>query len=235
LAVSLDLKSRRMMEDIKAANPVRDYVLDGLRSGTLPPNAKLPTERELAELFSRPRSYVRKSLTVLEVEGHIVRHVGRGTFVATRRDMAAVAGDLDVSPAELIEARLLFEPALGTLVAKNATSADFRKIAAALHDMKNARNLEEYELADDGFHLGIAQATHNGLVIRTAEMLSAARNNATWGQLKSRRGIFALERREQVRIEHQAILDALLERDPEQARQLMTEHLNGVRTKLLGY
>jgi DNA-binding FadR family transcriptional regulator len=226
-----------MMETIEAANPVRDYVLGGLRSGTLHPDAKLPTERQFAELLRRPRSYIRKSLTVLEVEGHIVRHVGRGTFIADKRDAAKFVetrDELDVSPGELIEARLLFEPPLGTLVVKNATSADFRKIAAALDQMQDARDLEEYERGDDGFHLGIALATHNGLAVRTAEMLSAARLNATWGQLKSRRGIFAQARRDQVRQQHKAIFDALLERDAEAARRLMVEHLNGVRFKLLG-
>jgi DNA-binding FadR family transcriptional regulator len=226
-----------MMETIEAANPVRDYVLGGLRSGTLHPDAKLPTERQFAELLRRPRSYIRKSLTVLEVEGHIVRHVGRGTFIADKRDAAKFVetrDELDVSPGELIEARLLFEPPLGALVVKNATSADFRKIAAALDQMQDARDLEEYERGDDGFHLGIALATHNGLVVRTAEMLSAARLNATWGQLKSRRGIFAQARRDQVRQQHKAIFDALLERDAEAARRLMVEHLNGVRFKLLG-
>jgi DNA-binding FadR family transcriptional regulator len=226
-----------MMETIEAANPVRDYVLGGLRSGTLHPDAKLPTERQFAELLRRPRSYIRKSLTVLEVEGHIVRHVGRGTFVADKRVVAKFAetrDELDVSPGELIEARLLFEPPLGALVVKNATSADFRKIAAALDQMQDARDLEEYERGDDGFHLGIALATHNGLVVRTAEMLSAARLNATWGQLKSRRGIFAQARRDQVRQQHKAIFDALLERDAEAARRLVVEHLNGVRFKLLG-
>jgi DNA-binding FadR family transcriptional regulator len=225
------------MMETEAADPVRDYVLDGLRSGALHPDARLPTERQFAELLRRPRSYIRKSLTVLEVEGHIVRHVGRGTFVADKRDttrLAKIRDELDVSPGELIEARLLFEPPLGTLVVKNATSADFRKIAAALDQMQNARDLDEYEDGDDGFHLGIALATHNGLAIRTAEMLSAARRNATWGQLKSRRGIFAPPRREQVRQQHQAIFDALLERDAEAARRLMVEHLNGVRFKLLG-
>jgi DNA-binding FadR family transcriptional regulator len=226
-----------MMENSEVVNPVRDYVLGGLRSGALHPDARLPTERQFAELLRRPRSYVRKSLTVLEVEGHIVRHVGRGTFIAVKRDapkLVEATDDLDVSPGELIEARLLFEPPLGTLVVKNATSADFRRIAAALDQMQNAADLEEYERGDDGFHLGIALATHNGLAIRTAEMLSAARRNATWGQLKSRRGIFAPARREQVRAQHKAIFDALLERDAEQARRLMIEHLNGVRFKLLG-
>jgi DNA-binding FadR family transcriptional regulator len=226
-----------MMETIEAANPVRDYVLGGLRTGTLHPDAKLPTERQFAELLRRPRSYIRKSLTVLEVEGHIVRHVGRGTFIADKRDAAKfveIRDELDVSPGELIEARLLFEPPLGALVVKNATSADFRKIAAALDQMQDAQDLEEYERGDDGFHLGIALATHNGLAVRTAEMLSAARLNATWGQLKSRRGIFAQSRRDQVRQQHKSIFDALLERDAEAARRLMVEHLNGVRFKLLG-
>lgn len=226
-----------MLPDAMSGDPIRAYVLDGIASGTLKPQQKLPTERQLADQFGRPRSAVRKTLMILEAEGRIVRHVGRGTFV-TQQSAPPVNGTAmlvpDTSPSDLIEARLVFEPNLAPLIASNATSADFRKMADCLEAAAAAKSLEEYEAQDDAFHLAIAQATHNSLLIRTAEMLSTARHDAAWGFLKERRGTFKPMRRTQVRAQHLAILDAIRERDVDATRQLLLDHLLDVRQNLLG-
>jgi len=221
-----------MMPHAISADPVRSFVLDGIASGRLKPQQKLPTERQLADQFGQPRSAVRKALTILEAEGRIMRHVGRGTFILAPDKEMIVAPD--ASPAELIEARIAFEPTLVPLVASHATGADFRRMEGCLEAASAARTLDDYEQQDDAFHLAIAQATHNSLLIRTAEMLSMARHNAAWGFLKQRRGTFEPGRRSQVRAEHQGILDALKERDIDLARDRLRAHLTDVRLNLFG-
>lgn len=56
--------------------------IDGLPAGTA-----LPAERVLSGQFSTSRSTVRQALLELAVEGRIVRHQGRGTFVAPPKDV----------------------------------------------------------------------------------------------------------------------------------------------------
>ena len=218
-------------------DPIFAYIHDGISSEGIDPKKKLPTEREFAELFGMSRGSVRKTLLLLEAEGMIVRHVGRGTFVSPK---AYSAGkplfdmDPDTSPAEFIEARLVFEPNLAELVVANATSADFRKMSEYQDAMTKSTDLKSYEHNDDMFHLAIAEATHNGLLIGTAGTLSAAGRNATWGQLKERQGTLKAARRKELRTEHKAILAALKERDVELATRCLTDHLVGIRCHLLG-
>jgi DNA-binding FadR family transcriptional regulator len=216
------------------SDPVRDFVLTALESGDLELGGKLPAERELAARFAVPRSAVRKALVPLEHEGWIVRHVGRGTFVANGwQGSAAATGEPDISPAELIEARLAFEPYLAELVIANAAGTDLAAIKGWLKQLKQASKIEEFERSDASFHQAIANATRNGLVIRTYEMINRARQNATWGKLKGHTG--TPEVRRLYNAEHDAILQALLQRDAEMARQRIVEHLVHIRRNMLGY
>jgi GntR family transcriptional regulator len=56
--------------------------IDGLPAGTA-----LPAERVLGEEFGTSRTTVRQALLELAVEGRIVRHQGRGTFVAPPKEL----------------------------------------------------------------------------------------------------------------------------------------------------
>ena len=56
-----------------------------LRTGVLPPGSPLPPERVLCDQFGVSRMTMREANDVLEREGYIERHAGRGTFVALRR------------------------------------------------------------------------------------------------------------------------------------------------------
>jgi len=51
-------------------------------SGLWPPETRLPSERELCDLFGISRITVRQALDQLVAEGRLVRSHGRGTFVA---------------------------------------------------------------------------------------------------------------------------------------------------------
>lgn len=225
--------------DHPPADPVRDLVFQGIADGTLRFGAKLPTERELAVRFGRPRSAVRKTLTVLEAEGWIVRNVGRGTFVSQSRSASDPAApqvaDPDTSPAQLIAARLVLEPELVGLTVANATTTDLRHIIECWRRGVEATTLADFDRWDRALHRAIAQATHNGLIIRAFDLIDRARDTAEWGTLKTSRHLARPERRAAVHREHEAIVLALRERDGERARQVMLDHLLGVRQNLLGY
>ena len=216
---------------------VRDFIMDGAAAGTLPPGAKLPTERELADRFAVPRHAVRRMLAELEAEGSITRHVGRGTFLApagsaTLDDLPSRSA-MHTSPAELMEARLQIEPVIAELIATNATAADFERMETCLAQAESAATLDEFERCDAALHHALAAATHNRFIVRVFEMVAAVREQAEWGKLKDR--IVTPERRVEYQREHRSIVAALKARDAEGARHCMLAHLHHARRNLFGF
>lgn len=225
------------MKQAGGAEAIREFLLQGITQGVLIPGQKLPTERALAERYKVPRSATRKILSELETAGYITRAVGSGTFVAepALRNPGELPpiNESHVSPAQIMEARLLFEPGLAELAVTNATPADFARFESCLEKSEAARTVEEFDLWDRALHQAIATATHNTLVIRFFDMIHTLRQQAEWGKLKQRS--LTPERRQATKREHQVLVKAILERDPELARKTLAAHLRNVRDNLLGY
>jgi GntR family transcriptional regulator, uxu operon transcriptional repressor len=210
---------------------IRDFILHHAADESLAPGARLPTERELVRRFSVPRNAVRRALARLEAEGSIVRRVGRGTFLATSANASPLIDSTpDISPAELIEARLRLEPAMVELVVVNATAGDFERMEACLDRAERAPTLDGFELWDAALHHAIAGASHNRFVLRIFDIVTAVRRQAEWGKLKDR--IVTPGRRIQYQEEHREIVAALKERDAERARSAITHHLQNARSNL---
>src|SRR3982750_3588260 len=86
--------------------------------------SKLPTERELAVEIGQTRHAVRGALSLMEAQGKIWRHVGRGTFVgkAPEPDPNDIGAMLShTSPREIVEARQMLEPQIAAAAAVHAT------------------------------------------------------------------------------------------------------------------
>ena len=216
-----------------AGDRVRTLLDEGLRTGRFGPGSRLPTERALAADLATSRAAVRQALGALEREGLVTRHVGRGTFVSG--PAAAPQADglaLQTSPAEIMATRLLLEPEIAALAARQATPADLEQIRHCLARSASARTYDEFESWDSALHRAIAAAAHNGLLLRLFDAMNAARELPVWGGIKRRSA--SAERREGYERGHQRIVDALADRDPDIARDLMRAHLIDVRTNLLG-
>lgn len=217
------------------ARRIREYVLNAASNSALAPRGRLPTERELAQRFSLPRNAVRRTLSQLEAEGAITRHVGRGTFLAGISAGGTAQGPdfSHTSPAELMEARLRLEPALAELIVTNATPADFERMQTCIDNAERAPTLDEFERWDAALHQALATATHNRFIIRVLDMVAAVRHQAEWGKLKDR--IVTPERRLTYQQEHRDIVHALKDRDAERARRAIVVHLQHARRNLFGY
>ncbi|MEN3263637.1 FCD domain-containing protein, partial [Pseudonocardia sp.] len=189
-------------------------------------------ERDLVERLAVPRGAIRRALEVLERDGMVVRHVGRGTFL-TDSGLGYVEGaPPDTSPAEIMQVRQLLEPQVAALAARVATQADLDRITECLNRGGVTEDFEGFEGWDAKLHRSIALAAHNGLLMNMFDVMNTARALPVWGTLKRRTS--TPERRRCYHREHTAIVEALLDRDPTGAQDNMRLHLQNVADNLLG-
>jgi GntR family transcriptional repressor for pyruvate dehydrogenase complex len=220
-----------------AVGSLIESMKSNIASGEWQPGFRLPTERELEIEFGVARNTIRKGLKKLEDAGQIVRHVGRGSFVADRTPAVEEASSLlsrvvGSSPAEVMEIRLAIEPWATSLAASRGTSADLASLRECVDEAEAAPDVPTFETWDGKLHERIIAATKNELLKGLYEAINLARNQPEWMKLKER--TVTRERRDLYQRQHRAIVGALLDRDAETAGRLMREHLSDVRVALVG-
>lgn len=220
-----------------AATRLRESLIENLRKRHWRTGDRLPTERALSEEYGLSRSTVRRVMADLKRRRLITQTVGSGTYVSDEvqqalASMVSAAAAQTVSPAELMAARLVLEPALIAMVIGNATAADFDRMDACNHEAEAASTPEAFEHWDAALHEAIAEATHNRFITGVFRLMSDARAQGEWGVLKRRSA--TTQRRIEYQREHRALVEALRQRDAEKARALCLAHLLHVRDHLLG-
>jgi DNA-binding FadR family transcriptional regulator len=216
---------------------LKETMLANLRSGHWGAGERLPPERQLSESYGIGRSTVRRVLQQMKEMGLIEQTVGSGTFVTNdfqdRLPAPRTSDAVNISPAELMEARMLFEPVLIDMVVRNGTAADFAEMEECCKQAEQATSLEQFEYWDGAFHQRVANATHNSFVVSVFELMNKVRENGEWGVLKKKS--VTVERRRAYQNEHRALVNALKLRDASAAKQAMQAHLIHVRRNLFDY
>ena len=237
------------MSEVAAKSPIRAvgakalavYLISEISSGRMGDGVKLPAERHLSEQFGASRGAVRRVLQDLKDRGLITQAVGSGTFVRPGAAQAlppAEPGEEEEisatqpSPAELMEARLLIEPLMPKLIARNANSSDFARMAECIERSEAAQTIEEFEHWDGELHRTFALATHNSFFLKILELTNRVREQGEWGRLK--RHSLTPERRKEYEAQHRAIVEALRDRDADEAGRVLTGHLRQIQQNLFG-
>jgi DNA-binding FadR family transcriptional regulator len=205
-----------------------------LREENFELNSRLPPERKLAEDMGVSRANLRSALAKLEAEGRIWRHVGKGTFIGSRpieTDSDADRVSSRTTPRELIEARMLIEPGLAGLAALHATKADISNMEHCIRKTKTAPDWRVYEAWDNKLHLTFAEAAHNIPLMSLFNMLNSIRRLVVWG--RPRDIPFVRKQHHHSINEHDAIFNAISERNVHEAEQAMRSHLESVGANLL--
>jgi DNA-binding FadR family transcriptional regulator len=179
-------------------------------------------------------------LGALEKEGRLIRHVGRGTFIAgsgvsssaLRRPLSNEGSALRTYPAEVFEARLIIEPKIAALAALRATRQEIEEMQKSIVRGNTSESLGDFEKWDAVFHRIIVQAARNGLLASLYEGIHAVRAGNLWGKMKEQS--LTSERMTAYIVSHQAILDAIKDRDSREAERNMYDHIIEARTNILG-
>jgi len=164
---------------------------------------------------------------------HLVEaYSGRGTFV-TNGTSQAIRHSLDLMTrinqqdglAHLVEVREILEPEIAAMAAirmdRQQPLANMREAVAVMD--RALKDLDAYIEADLGFHLALAEAAQNPIILSLIDSIV--------GLLREQRArIFYVEGGpERGQFHHKRILQALEQRDPERSRDAMRAHLQQVR------
>jgi DNA-binding FadR family transcriptional regulator len=208
---------------------LRQAILDGRYAD----GERLPAERELATHFDASRSTVREALRRLEEMSLVVRRIGSGTFVTCRPALDKSNIAEVTSPVELIDVRLSIERQITRLVAANATARDLERVGVALDRVENCGgDREVFSRADEQFHLCLAEASRNPLMVWLYRQINDIRSHAQWDRMKDK--ILTGQRIDEYNRQHRALYDALCSRDADTAVKIVTDHLEKARRDLLG-
>ena len=219
------LQSSRLYEQM--ASQIKDRIVrNEIKVGEL-----LPNERDLAIQFGISRTVVREAIRSLEKEGLVQVRPGRGTFVINHSQQAVrdslntlISFDQSDNLENLLEVRTLLEPGIAELAAKRATVEQIAALKATIEAMDAAMDdTEKYIAADNDFHLILARATGNDLLMNLVEPIVGLLT-------QQRRKIFLVNGGAQRgQVHHKKILDAIQEHKKENARLEMILHLAQVR------
>jgi DNA-binding FadR family transcriptional regulator len=211
---------------------LRKHVVSALSDGSMRRGMRLPGERALAERLGLSRTAVRDALLGLQMEGLVERRHGSGTYIAASSVRSAASTVADVSPAQLMEARLAIEPQFAELVVANATATDLEAIEVCNRRTAQAETSEAFSHWNRRLHLAIAGATRNEFLISVFSLVTQAQQHPAWGEL-SRQPTTAAMRAAYQR-EHDEIVAALRARNVDVARMAIAKHLRHARHNLLG-
>jgi DNA-binding FadR family transcriptional regulator len=215
------IESQRLYRQI--SSQLRSLIL----AGEFPVGSRLPAERDLAVQLGVSRPSLREALIALEVEGYIEVRMGSGIYVCEPPSTAAEGFDLSAEegPLELIRARSLVEGEIAAIAAKIGRKPQFDAIEEAI-DMMEAEAREGVKPldADRLFHMRIAEATGNSVLVGVVKRLFDARLGPLFDQLHSH--FETGEVWAQAIAEHREVLKALRAKNPAQARAAMQRHMD---------
>jgi len=203
-----------------------------LHDGHMVPGAKLPNERELARQMNTSRAAVRSALAAMEREGLVRRRVGSGTFltdnardVFERMDQTSVGTHKSVpSFVEIIEGRLLFEPAMMDIVVRRAEQSDLDEMRRILGEILGAPTWRDFKEHIYALHAQIFAATKNRFLVQIMNSILVDRRAVLFdGKDMERPAPDPV--RVQTHKELQEIVDAISERKAKKAESLVSDHL----------
>jgi DNA-binding FadR family transcriptional regulator len=216
---------RQLGHKARLSHEVADHILMLIQDGQLKPGDKLPSEQELTHLFGLSRPTIREAIHSLVAQNILDVAHGRGTFVSQNPGVETDPLGLNALPGEqlqesLPEARLLIEPGVAALAAKNATEDDVEAIETHLADMEQIVQKGGVSMSIEmEFHRSIANASKNVIITRIIPIiLESIMRTYSSAHRTGEEHAMALE-------EHKRIVDAIREGDASSAELAMRQHL----------
>lgn len=224
----------------RLADTIVEQLETMILEGTLEPGQRLPPERVLAEQFGVSRPSLREAVQRLAAKGLLKSRQGGGNYVAENLGssfsdpLVALLEQRPEAHRDLLEFRRTLEGDCAYYAAQRATEVDLARLEKAWQDLQtcydspSAGDLEEEGAADARFHMAIAEASHNVVLLHTMRNLfSMLKNNIVTniGGMYSREA----QTRQGLTEQHRQLYQAIVEGRQEDARAIAGEHIEFVQ------
>lgn len=220
---------------------IKDQLHLMIMEGKLKVGDKLPSTKEMSESFGVGRSTTREALSALKAMGLIEIRQGGVCRVIRNAPVEIAIPELDYlrmnreTLLELLEARQALEVSNAKTAAVKRTDEDLVEFKTIIEEMKLSIGQDkEGERTDLLFHLQLAKATHNSILLKLfesiANQLETAIKEVRRVELYSNQKVA-----ERLYLEHLAIYEAVHSQNEELAGKTMKKHLQHVENILMKY
>ncbi|TDL83096.1 FadR/GntR family transcriptional regulator [Peribacillus frigoritolerans] len=213
----------------KVSDTISEQIEKMILDSSFPGGEKLPSVRELCEMFGAGRSAVRDAITVLKGKGLVIVKQGEGTYVS-KFDSRKIFSHAVMLPnakdiTELFQVRKIVETGMAEMAACNRSENDLKRMKMILSTHTDAPWEDDYQ-----FHLSIAKATGNALLIQFVQVISTTIKHAMidFHQFIKR----DTEALETIAEHHERIFESISSGTPNQSNEYMLQHLTFVESIL---
>ena len=234
---------------MRVADQVVEKLLALVQASGVQPGQRLPAERQLAAELGVSRTSVREAIQKLTSQGVLAARRGDGTYLQEpapaaepadwlKDAMRPLAGLMESDSHyryDVLETRHALETSTAWLAAQRATERDKDHIQRCFEVMIQHQQSGHAELAaraDAQFHLAIAEASHNLVLVQVMHSLFTMVLSTVE---RNRHDMFRLSAPQTLQMlteQHQGLMQAILDGDAQRARLCIGDHLEHVRTTI---
>lgn len=230
------MKTERLSDRI--AQELEQSIIDG----SLSPGERLPAERQLAERLGVSRPSLREAIQKLASKGLLHSRQGGGTYVTAGRQDSVADPLMEMllrhpdARYDVLEVRHALEGQAAYYAALRATDDDRQRIRDKFNHMIQLRSGDSEPVAearaDADFHLSIAEASHNIVLLHLMRSLFSVLQRSIEHNLDKLYTIPKVSK--PLCSQHEQLMLAVVEGAPEKARQAAQKHLVFVEESLQG-
>ncbi|MBN2324819.1 MAG: FadR family transcriptional regulator [Spirochaetes bacterium] len=214
---------------------VINQILHAISENKLIPGQKLPSERELVELFQISRPVIREGVTALNFLGIIQKRWGGGNYISENLNISIISNSLqylviskEKEVRDLLEARKAVETELIALAALRRKETHILEMHRNLLDLKNCKsNCDKRVQIDYDFHKIIGRAATNkilyGLQLALSEKVIQIMEI----------GVYLPEALTDTETEHELMLKAIIDSNASEGRSVMATHIKKLEQRYI--
>jgi GntR family transcriptional repressor for pyruvate dehydrogenase complex len=232
--------TKKLMDTPRVSDIVVEKIEQLILEGTLKPGQRLPAERKFAQQMGVSRPSLREALQKLSARGMLVAKRGGGTTVtkslnpALENPLLELISNSPDSHADVLELRHAIESLSAYYAASRRTESDIEQIRTCYKRLIISHSLQDAALeakADAHFHLAIAEASHNVVLVHVMRSLFSLLRKSIRYNLEN---VYKQSGRfEHVRDQHYHLMTAIINGEPDDARSASDRHIDYIERVLI--